>query len=111
VFEVSVADSPEGVTVTASGEVDMLTAARLRLALGEAVTAAGVRPVIVDLNGVGFLDSSGVQALVDGYHMAMVAGGTLTVRGVRGTPARVLRLVGLAKLFGVSDDDGPEWPA
>lgn len=110
-FEVKVADCPEGVTVTAAGEVDMLTASQLRLALKEAVAVAGVRQVIVDLEAVSFLDSSGVQALVDGYHLAMVAGGTLTVRGVRGTPARVLRLVGLAKLFGVTEDEGPEWQA
>jgi hypothetical protein len=41
----------------------------------------------------------------------MVAGGTLTVRGAHGSPARVVHLVGLARLLGVEspqhDADGP----
>jgi anti-anti-sigma regulatory factor len=54
---------------------------------------------------VDFLDSSGVQVLIDGYHRAMVAGGTLTVRGARGAPARVLRVVGMDGLLGVAPRD------
>jgi anti-anti-sigma regulatory factor len=54
---------------------------------------------------VDFLDSSGVQVLIDGYHIAMVADGILTVRGAGGTPARVLRVVGMAKLLGVEPPD------
>jgi anti-anti-sigma regulatory factor len=49
-----------------------------------------------------FLDSSGVQALVDGYHSAMVVGETLSVRGA---PARVLRIVGLDRPLGMTSRD------
>ncbi|NJC74008.1 STAS domain-containing protein [Planosporangium thailandense] len=89
------------VVVEVAGEVDLLTAGRLRAALDEAVRVAGGGRVIVDLGRVDFLDSTGVQALIDGYHTAMVAGGTLTVRGAHGPPARVLTVTGLARLLGV----------
>jgi anti-anti-sigma factor len=101
VFEVGVATDAGQVVVEVAGDVDMLTAGQLRDALTEAVRVAGIGPVVVDLSRVRFLDSSGVQALVDGYHTAMVAGGTLTVRGAGGTAARVLHVVGLAQILGV----------
>ncbi|GAA1819821.1 STAS domain-containing protein [Planosporangium flavigriseum] len=112
-LEVRVAHCGDRVVVAADGEIDLLTAGRLRDALGDAVRLAGSGSVVVDLSRVDFLDSTGVQALVDGYHTAMVAGGTLTVRGAHGTAARVLRVVGLARLLGVAlrdgDADGPPW--
>jgi anti-sigma B factor antagonist len=100
VFEVAITAQSGRVVVEVSGDVDMLTAGRLRDGLTEAVRVAGAGPVIVDLGRVPFLDSSGVQALLDGYHTAMVAGGTLTVRGAHGTVARVLQIVGLDQMLG-----------
>jgi anti-anti-sigma factor len=72
---------------------------------------AGTGPVVVDLRRVSFMDSSGVQALVDGYHTAVVAGGTLTVRGAHGTAARVVHVVGLGRLLGLSPRRGPDGAA
>lgn len=110
-LEVTVSAGDGQVVVEAAGDIDMLTAQRLRDALQSAVRIAGTGSVVVDLGRVPFMDSTGVQALVDGYHTAMVAGGTLTVRGAHGSPARVVHLVGLARLLGVEspqhDADGP----
>jgi anti-sigma B factor antagonist len=106
VLEVRVSGDGGRVVVEVAGEIDLLTAGQLRDGLREAVRVAGTAPVIVDLSRVDFLDSSGVQVLVDGYHTAMVAGGTLTVRGARGIPARVLHVVGLAQLLGLAPHDG-----
>jgi anti-sigma B factor antagonist len=101
VFEMAVTAHAGRVVVAVAGDVDMLTAGRLREGVAEAVRVAGAGPVIVDLERVPFLDSSGIQALLDGYHTAMVAGGTLTVRGANGTVARVLQIVGLDRVLGV----------
>jgi anti-sigma B factor antagonist len=101
VFEVAVTAEAGRVVVEVRGDVDMLTVGRLREGLTEAVRVAGAGPVIVDLDRVPFLDSSGIQALLDGYHTAMVAGGTLTVRGAHGTVARVLQIVGIDRMLGV----------
>jgi anti-anti-sigma factor len=110
-LEVTVSAGDAQVVVEAAGDIDMLTVQRLREALQSAVRIAGTGSVVVDLGRVPFMDSSGVQALVDGYHTAMLAGGTLTVRGAHGSPARVLHLVGLARMLGVEsprhDAGGP----
>lgn len=105
-FEVSISAHAGRVVVGVSGDVDMLTAGRLRESLAEAVRTAGAGPVIVDLSQVPFLDSSGIRALLDGYNTAMVAGGTLTVRGAHGTVARVLEVVGVDQALGVGTVDG-----
>jgi anti-anti-sigma factor len=106
VLDVTVSTDDGQVVVAAAGDLDVITAGLLREALARAVSLAASRPIVVDLAGVRFMDSSGVQALLDGYHSAMVAGGTLTVRGVAGTVERVLDVVGLKKLFGVPPREG-----
>ena len=66
-----------------TGELDLFTAPRLREAVVDA-TDGGATDVVVDLDGVGFIDSSGLGVLVaclkrmrerDGS-FAVVAGGT-----------------------------------
>jgi|SRR3954470_14126839 anti-sigma B factor antagonist len=107
VFAVSLSTEGDDVVVEVAGEVDVLTAPGLRAAVHEAIARAGTGTVVLDLAGVTFLDSSGVQALLDGYHSAMVAGGRLTVRGARGTAYRVLQIVGLTRLLGLAPDGSP----
>ena len=106
VFDVTLSTGDGQVVVAAVGDIDVLSAGVLREALAKAVRAAGTGAIVVDLSGVGLMDSSGVQALLDGYHSAMVAGGTLSVRGARGTAERVLNIVGLARLFGLPPRPG-----
>jgi anti-sigma B factor antagonist len=104
VLQVAVSEAGAEVLVEAVGDIDMLGAPQLRAALREAVARAGTGTITLDLSGVTFLDSTGVQALLDGYHQAMIAGGRLAVRGAHGTAARVLQIVGLTRLFGLAPD-------
>ena len=106
VFDVTLSTGDGQVVVAAVGDIDVLSAGVLREALAKAVRSAGTGAIVVDLSDVGFMDSSGVQALLDGYHSAMVAGGTLSVRGARGTAERVLNIVGLARLSGLPPRPG-----
>jgi len=50
----------DGAIVTAAGQIDIATAARLRECLLE--LAASGRPLIADLDQVGFIDSAGLSA-------------------------------------------------
>ena len=49
----------------ATGEVDVLTAGRLRAAVNKALREAENRPVVVDLTAITFLGSHGLAALAD----------------------------------------------
>lgn len=58
------------VVVTVVGEVDTLTAPRMRAALDGALRSAAARRVVVDLRKVSFLGSAGLVALVQAARQA-----------------------------------------
>ena len=62
-FDVTVTRDEECVVVAARGDIDVYTATRFRRALDEA-RAMKPRTVVVDLAGVGFMDSTGFGQLV-----------------------------------------------
>ncbi|KGN38104.1 anti-sigma factor antagonist [Knoellia subterranea] len=85
----------EAVTiVTVSGEVDVYTAPQLRAALEERI-AAGRTAIILDLDDVGFLDSTGLGVLVGRLKAVKKDGGWLRVVC---TNERILRLFGITGL-------------
>jgi anti-sigma B factor antagonist len=61
-FEVTSAAKDGTVTVFVRGEIDMTSAQEFRRALDDAPAADRL---VVDLTGVGFLDSAGVKVLYD----------------------------------------------
>ena len=79
--------------VTVAGEIDMFTAARLRERLLE--LAAVGRPVVIDLDQVGFMDSAGLSALVGAANRAAAHGGSLRVVCARPKILKLFRLTGL----------------
>lgn len=80
--------------VTVSGEVDVYTAPQLRTALEERI-AAGHTALIVDLQDVGFLDSTGLGVLVGRLKAVKKADGWLRVVC---SNERILRLFGITGL-------------
>jgi anti-sigma B factor antagonist len=84
--------------LTLVGEVDIYTSPALKSALA-AGAADGCRTLIVDLNGVGFIDSSGLGVLVGALRRAREAGGDLRVVSVQEGIARILRITGLDHVF------------
>jgi anti-sigma B factor antagonist len=61
-FIVSTHSYPDWELVTVGGELDLVTAPELNQSLGR-LDPLG-RPIVVDLNGVSFLDSSGITVLL-----------------------------------------------
>jgi anti-sigma B factor antagonist len=67
------------VIITAVGEVDLMTAPRLRDAAGQALAQPGEGPVVIDLTRVTHLASAGLQALLDAHAKAARAGEPLRI--------------------------------
>lgn len=108
-FEVRTDTGPDGaVVVHAAGEVDMTVSAVLEHSLLDATRHAIPPRVVVDFEKLRFLDSSGVHALVRGYHAANDAGGSLTVRNATGVVARVLYITGVAEALGMPVPDAKD---
>ena len=87
------------VIVALRGELDVLDAAGVAAAL-VAVTARGPW-VIVDLAGLGFIDASGLGALVSGWKQARRAGGDLLLAAPQRRVVEVLAITRLLDLFSV----------
>ena len=79
--------------VAVAGEVDIATVTRLRESLFE--LAASDRALVVDLDQVSFIDSSGLAALVGAARRAAVHGASLQVVCARPGTRQLFRLTGL----------------
>ncbi|GGY20643.1 anti-sigma factor antagonist [Streptomyces minutiscleroticus] len=87
----------DGITVLhVRGEIDLSTVARLRQAL--AVATAGPAPrLVVDLGGVGFMDSTGLNALLGAYRAVTGTWGWLRLAGMRPFIGKVIQVSGLGR--------------
>ena len=81
------------VIVAVAGEVDIATVTRLRESLFE--LAASGRSLVVDLDQVSFIDSSGLAALVGAARRAAAHGARLQVVCARPRTRQLFRLTGL----------------
>ena len=86
--------------VGVSGELDMAAAARARAAVWDAICRHGYRQLVLDVTGVEFLGSHGLQVLVDTAAVTTQGGHGLLRVGV-GRRKRVLRPIQLAGLDAV----------
>jgi anti-sigma B factor antagonist len=98
------------------GEIDGLTAPRLRAAIGEAFERLDGRPLVVDLTGVLFLGSPGLHALFDSASVAGHQRGVEPLRVVVDDTRPVIRpieMVGLDNVLALYDsvDDALGRPA
>lgn len=97
-------DRSEGVCmVTLDGEVDVYTAPRLKEELVAAIEG-GCANVIVDLEAVGFIDSSGLGVLVSALRRARERDGVVRIVCTRESILKIFRITGLDKVFPIFDD-------
>ena len=88
--------------LSVGGDVDAYTSPRLRERLAEFMDDGHYR-VIVDLEGVEFLDSTGLGVLVSSLKRAKEHGGDITLVCTRPQILRVLGITGLDKVFTVHE--------
>lgn len=84
-------------TVTVQGEIDVTTAAVLSGHLGE-VAAGNPQRLVIDLAGVGFLDSAGLQAFAQ-LRRELPEGCPIIVRSARPRLRQVFAITGLSAAF------------
>jgi anti-sigma B factor antagonist len=84
--------------LTVRGEVDVYTSPLLKSHLAEAIDE-GCLDIVVDLDGVGFIDSSGLGALVSGLRRVKERSGSLRIVCTKDSILKVFRITGLDKVF------------
>jgi anti-sigma B factor antagonist len=89
----------DGRTVVAvGGEIDVYTAPKLRDKITELV-AAGVYDLVIDMQAVEFLDSTGLGVLVGGLKKVRAHDGSLQLVCKQDRLLKIFRITGLAKVF------------
>ncbi|MET7751609.1 STAS domain-containing protein [Micromonospora sp. NPDC005367] len=86
----------------ARGELDMATSPQLRQGLQRLVDA-GDHHVVVDLAGVGFMDSSGLGALVVMFKALRDVGGRLSLAAAQPAVHSVLTVTSVDRVIPVYD--------
>ena len=87
-----------GLVVRLSGELDHSEATRLRADIDALIRETGTRRLILDLNGLDFMDSSGIGLIIGRYKLMARRGGSVAVLGPDARVDRLFRMAGLYQL-------------
>ena len=94
---------PELTVIASEGEIDVSSVGAFRNALSEAARAGADR-LVIDLSEVGFIDSSGLGALLDAHNRLRRDKRQLLVVAPSGTAAAVLlELAGLRGRLSIAE--------
>ena len=91
--------------VAVSGEVDFSNAPEVADGIRDAVAEFEPPVVYVDLKDASFVDSTGLGALIEGYHAAAERECRFVVVNPTRNLRRVLSVTGLNELFGLTEID------
>jgi anti-sigma B factor antagonist len=90
--------------VTVGGEIDVYTAPKLRDKITELVNA-GHHTILVDMEQVEFLDSTGLGVLVGGLKKVRAQQGSMELICSQDRLLKIFRITGLAKVFTIHDSE------
>jgi anti-sigma B factor antagonist len=88
-----------------SGDIDLATSPELRKALLRELRDLKIPRVVLNLEGVRYIDSSGVASLVEGLKASRDVGSRLVLFGVNSTIREVLQISRLLKIFEIYENE------
>ena len=100
--ELSVSSRSQGdhSIVIAAGEIDLYTAPRLQSELAEVIAnAAPASRIVVDMSGVEFCDSTGMNILLSCLRQVRERGGELELAAPRPAVMKILQVTALDSVF------------
>ena len=91
--------------VIAAGEIDLYTAPRLHSELAAVIANTGTAPrIVVDMSGVEFCDSTGMNVLLSSLRQARERCGELELAAPRPAVKKILQVTGLDSVFTIAAD-------
>ncbi len=103
-MDLTVTTRTEGTStlVQVGGEIDVYTAPKLREQL-VALVEEGKYDLVIDLEGVAFLDSTGLGVLVGALKRVRTHDGSLQLVCSQERIVKIFRITGLTKVFAIHD--------
>jgi anti-sigma B factor antagonist len=94
--EIEIVKKDDFCVLTPNGDLDVYTVGSLRDAIGQMIEEQTTR-VVVDLDGVPFMDSSGLGALMGGVRRLREAGGDLAIACTREQHLKLFAITGFGE--------------
>ena len=95
-IEIDISEASDYRVLKPTGDLDVYTVGSLRDAIGEVVEQENPR-VVVDLDSVPFMDSSGLGALMGGVRRLREAGGDLAIACTREQHLKLFTITGFGE--------------
>ena len=95
-IDIEIEDAGEYRVLRPSGDLDVYTVGSLRDAIGDVIEQEAPR-VVVDLDSVPFMDSSGLGALMGGVRRLREAGGDLAIACTREQHLKLFTITGFGE--------------
>ncbi|MFP3959673.1 MAG: STAS domain-containing protein [Spirochaetaceae bacterium] len=90
--------------VDISGEMDLYNAHRLKEVVNKMV-AKGIRDFIINVDGVSYIDSTGIGALMHVHSTIKKQGRRVLLVNVKGTVRQVIQLTKLMDYFNIEENE------
>jgi anti-sigma B factor antagonist len=103
-MEVLVRTTDNATIIDCTGDVDLYSSPQLREKLLEAMRGAN-SSVLVNMSGVGYIDSSGIATLVEGLQLSQKTRTRFGLFGLRSNARSVLELARLNKVFAIFENE------
>jgi anti-sigma B factor antagonist len=104
-MQISVRHLEKATIFEVSGDIDLATSPELRKALLRELQELHMPRVVVNLQAVRYIDSSGVASLVEGLKASRDVGSRFVLCGLNTRVTEVLRLSKLRSIFEVCDSE------
>ncbi len=95
----------ERVTVVIAGELDHFAAPQIRSMLDDLIRDPSVVDLVLDLENLTFMDSSGIGVLLGRLRILQARGGTLSVKNMQPSVEKLFRLSGLQKVIAIEQGE------
>jgi anti-sigma B factor antagonist len=86
-----------------SGRIDATCSEQLKDAVSAMIDAQKIK-ILIDLNAVDFIDSSGLGILVACLRSAIKAGGRLKITSLQNSPKKLFEVTRLDRVFDIFED-------
>jgi anti-sigma B factor antagonist len=101
-FQVEHEQSADGQVIRLIGEMDMSNVDEARKPILAALGDGDGKPVVLDLNDLEFMDSTGIRLLLEAHAASAADSNRLSITGVREQVAQVLRVTGVDEAIGLN---------
>ena len=102
-MDIAVKDTQGIMVIAVSGELDASSSGQLTVTI-EPLVSQGRPWLVIDLQGVNFIDSAGLSVLVRCFKHARGAAGTIRLAGLQPSVRRVFELTRLDRVFDLYKD-------